>query len=112
MAKESSYLRYVLDEFLAEVTGITSRAMFGGYGIYKDGLIVAVIINDQLYFKVGESNQADYEATGSQPFIYKVNGKEMKMGYWEVPGEIMENSQEVGVWLEKSYQVSLSSKKK
>ena len=97
---------------MAGVEGITARAMFGGHGLYKEGVIFGLIADDQLYFKTGESNQKDYEAAGSRPFTYQAKkGKRVAMSYWEVPSDIMENRDEIGIWINKAVKVSLMAKK-
>jgi DNA transformation protein len=44
--------------------------MFGGYGIYKDGIITAIIVDNELYFKVNEINIDDYKKHGCIPFTH------------------------------------------
>lgn len=110
---KSSFVTYILEEVLGEIFGITSHAMFGGYGIYKDGVITGLVANDKFYLKVGESNKADYEEKGSTPFTYSgKNGKVYAMSYWEVPYDIIEDKRELNDWIEKSYRVSIDSRKK
>ena len=98
---------------MAGVEGITARAMFGGHGLYKDGVIFGLIADDQLYFKTGESNQKDYEAAGSQPFTYEAKKKKrVAMSYWEVPSDVLENRDEMRLWVNKAVKASLKSRKK
>ena len=97
---------------MAGVPGITARAMFGGHGLYKDGVIFGLIADDELYFKTGDSNQKDYEAAGSRPFTYEgKKGKRIAMSYWEVPPDVLENRTEIGVWINKAAKASLKAKK-
>jgi DNA transformation protein len=96
---------------LAAVRPITSRKMFGGIGIYCDGIFIAVIDDDRLYFKVNESNLADYEAhLAAQWTIEGPNGGAMP--YREVPPQILNDSSKLGEWIDKAVQVALSKKKK
>ena len=112
-AEKAQFLEYVLSEVLADVDGISSRAMFGGYGIYKNGIIFAIIADEQLYFKVDESNRGDYEQYGSHPFVYSQGKtKSTTMSYWELPADIQEDRSEIAGWVQKSYDISASQKKK
>jgi DNA transformation protein len=112
-AEKARFLEYVVSEVLADVDGISSRAMFGGYGIYKDGVIFAIIADEQLYFKVDDSNRKDYEQYGSGPFVYSQGKtKSTSMSYWELPADIQEDRDEIANWVDKSYDVSKSRKKK
>lgn len=113
MSKDQEFKDYVVGEVLWEIDGVTARAMFGGWGIYRHGLFFAMIANGVLYFKVDERNKADYEAAGSKPFVYhSPKGKPMQMGYYEVPEEVMENPGEIKHWVEKAYTVAEAAKQK
>jgi DNA transformation protein and related proteins len=66
-----------------------------------------------LYFKVDDTTKPDYEDHGSSPFVYEMpNGKEMAMSYWQLPEEVMEDSQELEQWVAKAVEASLRSKAK
>ena len=106
----SNYLEYVM-EILAPYGEMTSKPMFGGHGIYKNGVIVAFIAYDELYFKVDESNKSQYKKLDSEPFIYEAKGKTTAMSYWKVPMEILEDEDQIGVWLDQSYEISLKTKR-
>lgn len=106
----SNYLKYII-EILAPHGEITARSMFGGYGIYKNGVIFALIAYDELYFKVDESNKSQYKKFDSEPFTYEAKGKKSTMSYWKVPIEILEDEEQIGVWLDQSYGISLKKKK-
>lgn len=113
MVHDNSFHEYIMGEVFPRIDGITSRPMFGGFGIYRDGIFFALIADGELYFKVGESNRADYEKYGSKPFIYTGHkGKDVTMSYWLLPEEILENKDELVKWVEKSVEVAKNSKKK
>ena len=80
---------HVILDLLAGIPGIRSRAMFGGWGLYKNDKIFGIIADDEVYFKVDEFNRKDYEEKGSGPFTYKAKGrKKVTLSYWRVPEEI------------------------
>ena len=66
MAVSREYREFVLEQ-LGRVVAVTSRSMFGGVGIYGDGLFFALLDNDTLYLKVDDSNRGDFEAAGTGP---------------------------------------------
>ena len=109
MKRNTEFNDYVIYDLLGSISGITSRAMFGGYGIYKNGIIFGIIIDDILYLKVDVTNQKEYEKYGSSPFSYRNKGKEIKMSYWEVPEEILENREKITDWAEESYRINKGS---
>jgi len=67
MAVSDSYRVYVLEQ-LQVVGTVTAKAMFGGVGLYRDGMFFGLIDDDTVYLKVDDSNRADFERAGSRPF--------------------------------------------
>jgi DNA transformation protein len=64
---------------LTPIGGITGKPMFGGYGIFHEGAMFALISQAELYFKVDDSNRADY--LGARQF--------RPMPYFEIPEAII-----------------------
>lgn len=108
MPFSKEYRAYV-EEQLSAAVPIQTRAMFGGVAIYADGLIFALIDNDRLYFKAGDLNRADYEAAGMGAF--HPYDTPATMPYWELPPGILENPEELKVWVDKSIAVAVAKKK-
>jgi len=106
----TSYKDYIM-EALAPVGGVTARAMFGGFGLYKGGVMFGLIAMDELYFKVNDSNQADYAARKSKPFVYEGKTKAITISYWRVPEDVLEDAEELKLWVKKAYDVALKSRK-
>ena len=108
MPVSSNYLDYVVDQ-LSCMGHVTSKRMFGGVGIYHDRIFFALVANDVLYFKVDESNRADYEAVGMKSF--KPFGEEFySMGYFEVPIDVLEDRDQLQQWANKSLDVARSKR--
>lgn len=106
MAARSELLDHLTDQLtpLGEARG---RPMFGGYGVYLDGLIIGLIAFDTFYLKVDDHNRPDFEAAGSAPFSYDTkNGTNTISGYWEVPADVLDNSDALRAWALKSLAVS------
>ena len=107
-------MEYLTQDLLSGIEGVRARAMFGGYGIYKDEVFFAIVVDDELYFKVNETSCADYEKAGSEPFTYRVSGRKKPtvMSYWKVPGEILEDRDALVEWAEKSIKIARKLKKR
>lgn len=113
MAKQPSYVTYILEEALVDVPGLSARPMFGAYGMYKDGIFFAIIEDDELFFKVNDETVQAYIERNSRQFSYPMkNGEISKMNYWKVPDEILEDREEVVTWIETSVQVARQNKLK
>jgi DNA transformation protein len=98
-------------QILNQVTEVTDRAMFGGVGLYCEGLFFALMDNDKLYFKVDDSNRHDYEAKGMGPF-YPFGDESMVMQYYEVPEQVLDDPQILREWIGKSVAVARAKKQK
>ena len=103
MNDDRGFVDYLL-ELLDPMDGVTAKRMFGGYGIFRSGLMFALVGDSQLYFKVDDENRADFEKAGSQPFQYDKDGKVMTMSYYTAPGEAMDNSEGMLAWAENAFQ--------
>lgn len=102
-----------MTEVFRDIEGVTSKPMFGGWGIYLNNVFFSLIGEGQLYFKVDETNQAEYEKQGSKPFVYRGHkGKEITLTYWELPTNIMDDLDELRKWIKKSVEASGKLKKK
>ncbi len=98
----SEILPHIL-ELMRPLKGVTARAMFGGHGIYRNGLIFAIVADGELFFKVTDANRADYEERGLQPFTYEAkNKKRVAMSYYQAPPECLDDSRFMVEWAEKS----------
>lgn len=91
---------------------VTAKAMFGGYGLYRQGQIFGIVVEDAPYFKVNDANRAEYESAGSEPFTYEAKGKRVTMSYWQVPLDILDDADVLCVWAEKAYRAARQSKTK
>jgi len=74
MNSTSECADYVV-ELLAGVGRVVARQMFGGYGLYCDGVMFALIADDVLYLKADEANRPDFERAESAPFVYDARGR-------------------------------------
>ena len=96
-------------EQMAFVGGLRIRAMFGGYGIYQDDCMFALIADDRLYFKADATTRAEFEAKGLSPFTYVARGKSMTMQYFEAPPEVFEEQEAMRSWVQKAYEAALKA---
>lgn len=109
---KNQFLEWVLFDLFPAIPNLTSKAMFGGYGLYSHGHIFGIIVKETLYLKVGEVNQADYQNGESRPFQYiRPDGTVGGMSYWTLPTEVLEHPDQARVWAEKAIKQSLLSKK-
>jgi DNA transformation protein and related proteins len=107
VAVSESYREFVLEQ-LGRVTPVTGKSMFGGVGIYAQGLFFALIAEDRLYFKVDDASRPDFERRGMEPF--RPFGEDSAMGYYEVPADIVEDVSQLVRWMKKAIGVAAAAK--
>ena len=109
MAVSENYRDFVLEQ-LGRVTPVTGKSMFGGVGIYAQGLFFALIAEDRLYFKVDDTTRPDFERLGMEPF--QPYGEDSAMGYYEVPADVVEDATQLAAWMRKAIDVADKAKGK
>jgi len=85
-------------ELFAPVDGVTLRRMFGGLGVFRRGIMFALVSDDILYLKADDANLAAFKAEGSGPFVYDGMGKPHAMPYWRVPDRLLDEPEEFRDW--------------
>ena len=91
---------------------VVARRMFGGFGIFIDGVMFGLIGFDKLFFKVDDGNQADYEAAGMEPFFYQGRDRPISMSYWGVPDPVFEDPAQLSQWAENALAAARRTKSK
>ena len=89
---------------------VTARSMFGGYGIYCDGVMFGLVADGALYFKVDDHNRDDFVQEGLEPFIYEKKGKKIAMSYYSAPGDSVDNSDALLPWARKGHDAALRAR--
>lgn len=112
MAKPFSPFVDGLLDLLAGFGTPSARRMFGGYGVYRDGLIIALVDEDVLYFKVDDLNRAVFEKAGQRPFTVQMNGREETMGYWTVPDGALDTPARLRPWAQLGWEAACRAAEK
>jgi DNA transformation protein and related proteins len=107
MAFSKGYRDFVVEQ-LGRVAPVTARSMFGGVGLYAQGLFFALIAEDRLYFKVNDSTRPAFARLGMEPF--RPFGEESAMGYYEVPADVLEDVAQLEPWMRKAIDVAAKAK--
>jgi len=99
LTKANPFVERVLG-LLLPLGPVRSRAMFGGWGLYLDGIMFALIAWDRLFFKVDEENKPRFADAGSVAFTYQGKSKPIEMSYWEAPAGSLEGPEALLPWAE------------
>ena len=98
-------------ELFTPVRPVTVRRMFGGAGIFCDGLMFALVFDGAIYLKVDEACIADFEREGSKPFVYtraKSPGRvgRTSLAYWRLPERLYDDPDELAVWARRAFAIA------
>ena len=106
MPKSSPFVEHLL-ELCEPLSGVTAKRMFGGYGLFRNGLMFGLVGDDQFYLKTDEQSRGDFVARGLEPFVYLKDGKPMPISYYQAPGEALDDPDAMVEWAEKAYAAAL-----
>jgi DNA transformation protein and related proteins len=107
MPLSPAYRAHAMEQ-LERAASVSAKTMFGGAGIYLDGLIFGLLDNDRTFFKADDTNAALFDAHEMDWF--HPYGDERTMPYREVPVEVMEDPEELRTWIDSA--VAIAAKKK
>lgn len=96
-----------LRELLDPLGRFGARAMFGGWGVYLDGLIVGIVDEGRLYLKVDAESQPRFAAAGSAPFVYMSKDGPMTMSYWSAPEDALDATEAMASWARLAFEAAL-----
>ena len=102
----SEFIGFV-QELLEKRGQITARRMFGGHGLYHEGLMFAIVMDQRLYLKTDEINRPEFEALGLSPFTYAMKGKDVALSYWAAPDAIFDAPEDAVRWAKSSWDAAL-----
>lgn len=100
-----------LNDVFAPFGEIQAKRMFGGYGIYHNGLMFALVFDDVLYLKSDENSAASFIELGLQKFEYEKSGKKVRMSFYAAPEEVFDDDEKAKEWGGRAYEAALRSKK-
>ncbi|MCP5117964.1 MAG: TfoX/Sxy family protein [bacterium] len=106
----SGYVDFVIEQ-LSPLGTITARKMFGGYCLYCDGTVFAIIAEDTLYLKADDTNRPDFDQAGL-PAFKPFDDKPTVMQYYLAPPEVFEDPEALERWVGGAVQAGRRAKKK
>jgi DNA transformation protein len=105
LASSSAFETFAIDQ-LSGAGDIVARKMFGGVGLYCEGVFFGLIARDELYFKVDDTTRGTFEAEGARPFKPYAD-RPGTMQYYSVPISVLESAPELVRWAERAIAVAV-----
>ena len=98
MVASDSFAEF-LREQLAPLGRVTMRRMFGKTGVFCDGLMLGMVTDNTLYFRVDHLNRAIFkEAESFPPLNYKKQGSTIDLSFWRAPERLFDEPDELLMW--------------
>lgn len=93
-----------IEEMFEPLGPVSIRRMFGGKGIYHNGLIVAIEIYGEILLKADSVSVPQFAAAGARQWIYEnKKGTPVSMPYWSIPEEALDDPDEMKKWTQLAY---------
>jgi DNA transformation protein len=108
MGARNPYIDFLTEQF-DPLGDITARAMFGGYCLYCDGTVFALVAHNALYLKADDINREEFAKRGLPAFKPFENRDEV-MSYYQAPPEIFEDLDVMKHWVGGSVRAGLRAK--
>lgn len=99
MANSPSFVEHVQDLF-APLAEVTARSMFGGHGLYFDGLMFGLLDDGELFLKTDDVCEAAFVKAGGKRWVYPSPKGPMETRYLQPPAVAMEDSEAMRGWFE------------
>jgi DNA transformation protein len=88
-----------LHEQLAPLGRVTMRRMFGKTGVFCDGLMLGMVRDNTLYFRVDDDNRVAFkEAESFPPLNYAKKGGMIDLCFWRAPEHLFDDPDELVTW--------------
>jgi DNA transformation protein and related proteins len=88
-------------ELFAPFRPVAIKRMFGGAGLYADGLMFGLEFDGVIYLRVEAASISYFEREGSAPFVYPLAKRRpghASQHFWRLPERLYDNPDELAVW--------------
>jgi DNA transformation protein len=83
-------------ELFAAFGAVSVRRMFSGAGVFRDGVMIALVSRDTIYLKANAQSIPAFEGEGLGPFTYKTKGGERTIpSFWRMPERLYDDPDEL-----------------
>ena len=108
MSERQEFAAHVVD-LLESFGSCEARRMFGGFGIFHQGLMMALIADGSLYLKADDETRQLFIDAGAEAFGYYKKDKEYKLSYYLAPEDFFEDQGARLSWARLAFDAALRS---
>jgi DNA transformation protein len=102
-----------IEEMFEGLGPVSIRRMFGGKGVYHDGLIVAIDLRGEIMLKADTVSAPEFKGAGARQWFYEgKKGKPVLMPYWSVPEDAFDDPDEMRKWVRLAFEAAMRANSK
>jgi len=90
-------------ELFSQFGAVNVRRMFGGHGVFADGMMFALEQDGELFLKADDLTIPKLAAENSEPFLHRARGREIALSYWKLPERLYDEADEFAVFARDAY---------
>ena len=106
MSEAQEFATHIVD-LLDSFGPCEARRMFGGFGIFHQGLMFALIADGNLYLKADDETRELFAAEGCEAFSYYKKEKEYRLSYYLAPEAFFEDPDACLRWVRLAFDAAL-----
>jgi len=105
-----------VDDYLRDLFeplgAVTVKRMFGGQGVWLEGLMFALVFGETVFLKVDDQTRQAFVEAGSQPFVYhqRKRDRQASLPYFSLPEAAQDDPAEASRWGRLAIEAALRSK--
>jgi len=107
MSVSREFRAHIVDLLGVRFGPIEDRRMFGGAGLFRDGLMFGLIFDDTLYLKTDAKNRAMFEDAGLEPLQPFPEKKRQVLSYCRAPDDALDDLDELAPWIKGALEAAL-----
>lgn len=103
-----------IHDLFESVRPITIRRMFGGKGIYRDGVIIALEVGGEILLKADDRTAPAFRDAGSTQWVYEkrsAGNRPVAMPYWSIPDEAIDDPDETAKWVKLACEAGMRARR-
>ena len=98
MVASDSFAEFLCEQ-LAPLGPLRMRRMFGKTGVFCDGLMLGMVTDNTLYFRVDDDNRTAFaEAASFPPLNYEKKGSTIDLSFWRALDRLFDEPDELVRW--------------
>ncbi|SHO59205.1 TfoX/Sxy family DNA transformation protein [Vibrio quintilis] len=74
---------------------VKSRSMFGGFGIFVEDIMFALVVKDKLHIRADSNSLETFKEQGFEPYVYAKRGFPVVTKYYALPAEYWKDKSKI-----------------